>query len=176
MPVIQGGHVTEGVGMGEPILNAGAPVNGTNEVDTVATTGTPTGGTFRLKFQGWETVDIAFNAAAATIQSALNALPPIGAAGVVCAGGPLPTGVTVTFSGGNNVPKKNLNGALVLSLNQLTGGASPTVTITRTTPGVDATYRSAPVGAELLDTTNGKAYINTVVGPNVAWVVEGSQT
>ena len=77
----------------------------TNEVQTL--TGTPSA-TFTLTFDGATTSSLATNAAAAAIQTALNALPNIGSGGVACSGGPLPSAVTITFSGplvaGRNVP------------------------------------------------------------------------
>jgi hypothetical protein len=71
--------------------------SGTNAVQTVTTTGTPTGGTFTLTFEGRTTATIAYNASAAVVQAALEALPNIGTGNVLGGGGPLPTGVTLTF-------------------------------------------------------------------------------
>lgn len=106
--------------------------NATNEVQTVTITGTPTGGTFTLTFYGQTTSAIAYNASAATVEAALEALSTIGADNVACAGGALPgTAVTVTFQGdlaGRNVP-------LLTSNNSLTGGTNPAITVTKTTPG-----------------------------------------
>lgn len=73
-----------------------------NEVQTL--TGGATSGNFRLRFgtvlNYAETGNIAFNASAATIQTALRALSNIGSGGVNCAGGPLnTTPVTCTFVG-----------------------------------------------------------------------------
>ena len=104
----------------------------TNEVQTATISGTPTGGTFKLSFRGAESAAIAYNAAAATVQTALQALRSIGSGNVTVsgsAGGPY----TITFVGalaGQNVP------LLVLSDNSLTGGTSPTVGIVQTTAGV----------------------------------------
>jgi len=71
----------------------------TNAVQTITTTGSPASGTFKLAFLGQTTGTIAFNAAAATIDTALEALSTIGTSGVTSAGGALPTAVTVTFDG-----------------------------------------------------------------------------
>lgn len=102
---------------------------GTNEVQTLTITGTPTGGTYRLSFRGQVTASLAYNAANSAIQSALEALSTIGAGNVTVTGtGPF----TVTFVGtlgDQNVPM------LVLHTNALTGGTSPTVGIAETTPG-----------------------------------------
>lgn len=75
-------------------------VGGTNEVQTISMINAPTGGTFRLSFNGEWTGDIAYNASAGTIQTALLALNAIPAGGVTCGGGAFPgTPVTVTFTG-----------------------------------------------------------------------------
>jgi hypothetical protein len=152
---------------------AGAPVAGTDEVQTVATTGTPTGGTFRLAYKGQVTSELAYNSSAAAIDAALELLSTIGTGNVTCAAGPLPTGVTVTFAGA--LAKKAVP-LLTLFSNSLTGGTTPTVTIVETTPGVSATHRGAAKGARLVDTTNGKEYINTGTATVPVWTVVGSQT
>jgi hypothetical protein len=150
---------------------AGAPVAGTSEVQTIATTGTPTGGTFKLAFRGKTTAAIAFDAAAAAVQTALRALPSIGSTGVTCGGGPLPTGVTCTFGG--SLAARSLP-AITLQQNSLTGGTSPTVTVTETTPGVTATLRDAPVGTQVVRTDTGVQYTKTAL-PGT-FVVTGAQT
>jgi len=167
MPII------ESTGLGTPLQSAGAPSAGTDEVQTITTTGTPAGGVFRLSYQGLSTGDIAYNAAAAAVDTALEALTNIGAGGVTCAGGPLPTGVTVTFTG---ALAKTAVPTLVLSYNGLTGGASPSVTIAETTPGVDATGKGAPKGALLIRLDTGVLMINTGTAAAPTWVSVGSQT
>ncbi|MFH8483607.1 hypothetical protein [Streptomyces sp. NPDC018055] len=116
-----------------PLQGAPVPAAGTNEVQTVTITGTPTGGTYTLTFSGQTTSGIAFNAAAAAVQSALVALSNIESGDVTCAGGPHPgTPVTVTFGGqyaGADVPQMTASAA------SLTGGTSPAVNVTTTTPG-----------------------------------------
>ncbi len=100
--------------------------NGTIGVQTVSITGTPTGGTFVLGYQGQITASIAYNAAASAVQTALQALSTIGAH-VTCTGGPLPgTAITCTFSGtivNQTVPLITQNSS------GLTGGTSPTVVV-----------------------------------------------
>lgn len=103
-----------------------------NEVQTVTTTGTPTGGTFKLNFRGVSTTALAFNATAVAIQAALEALSTIGTGNVTCTGGPLPTGVIVTFVG--NLGNQDVPAMTVTSA-ALTGGTTPAVVITITTPG-----------------------------------------
>lgn len=135
---------------------AGEPVNGTDEVQTITVQGSPTGGTYTLKFGDFETAAIAFDATSGAVQTALRALNTIGASGVSVsgsAGGPY----TVTFGG--NLTKLAV-GLIALVNNSLTGGSSPTVDIAETTPGVTATARGAAVGALLIDETTGTKYYN----------------
>ncbi|MGZ4518957.1 MAG: hypothetical protein ACXVXP_02980 [Mycobacteriaceae bacterium] len=118
--------------------------SGTAGVQTVTITGTPTGGTFTLTWNGQTTAPIAFNATASAVQSAVNALP--GAASVTATGGPLPTGVVLTF------PALISQAALTASSAALTGGTTPAVVITQTTPGVQTTNEaSATVPASFKD-------------------------
>jgi hypothetical protein len=116
-----------------PLQGAPVPVAGTDEVQTVTVTGSPTGGTYTLTFSGQTTSGIAYNATAAAVQSALEALSNVESGDVVCAGGPHPgTPITVTFGGqydGADVPQMTASAA------GLTGGTSPAVTVTTTTPG-----------------------------------------
>ncbi|MFM9589734.1 hypothetical protein ACKI1J_15585 [Streptomyces scabiei] len=104
-----------------------------NEVQQVAITGGPTGGTYTLTWSGQTTAGIAYNAAAGAVQSALEALSNIGVGDVVCAGGPHPgTPITVTFQGAlaeTDVAQMTASAA------GLTGGTSPAVNVTTTTPG-----------------------------------------
>lgn len=103
------------------------PLRAGAEVQRVTLNGGPTGGTFTLTFDGQTTAGIAFNAAAAAVQSALEALSNLDPGDIVASGGPLPGAfVDVTFSGtrftGVNVPLMTINTA------GLTGGTGGTVT------------------------------------------------
>lgn len=103
---------------------------GTSEVQTVTISGAPTGGDFVLVFGGDATTDLAFNATAAAVQSALEALPGIGAGNVTVAGsagGPY----TVTFAG--TLATEDV--AQMHATSNLTGGTSPSVAVTTTTAG-----------------------------------------
>ncbi len=115
--------------------NCTLTTNGTGSADvqTVSISGTPTGGTFALAFNGVITAPIAYNAAAAAVQSALQALSNIGAGNLTCTGGPLPgTPVVCTFAGTLATGLKSL---LAQNSGGLTGGSSPTVSVAHTTPG-----------------------------------------
>lgn len=104
----------------------------TSEVQTVTITGTPTGGNWNLTFDGQTTATVAYNAAAAAVQSALEALSNIAPGDVVVTGGPGPgTPYTVTFAGvytGTNVP-------VMTAAHAFTGGSAPNVTVTTPTQG-----------------------------------------
>ena len=168
MPIIEGTYITLQT-------NAGAPVAGTDEVQTITVTGTPTGGSFRLAFEGLRTASIAYNADAAAVDTALEALGSIGAGNVTVAGGPLPgAAVTVTFTG--NLGKKAIGSLIALYSNSLTGGTNPTVTIAETTAGVNATFRGLGKGTLVIDTTNAKLYANTGTALAPTYVVVGTQT
>ncbi len=79
-------------------LNTNEGTAAVDEVQTISSTAT--GGTFAMSFGGQTTGALAFNATAAQIDTALEALSSIGAGNVTSAGGPLGTaGVTVTFAG-----------------------------------------------------------------------------
>lgn len=104
-----------------------------NEVQSITITGTPTGGTFQARWQGQPTGDIAYNATAANVKSALDALSNLDVGDTAAAGGPLPgTPVTVTFQGryaSADVPK------IQIIANELTGGTNPAVNTAVTTEG-----------------------------------------
>jgi hypothetical protein len=125
------------------LIGGNAIVAGTNEVQTVTITGTPTGGTFTLTFAAQTTTPIAFNATAATVRAALEALSSLDVGDITVtgsAGGPW----TVTFNPAlGNVPAMTADGT------GLTGGTTPTVVVATTTQGVagDQTgYRAPQVG------------------------------
>jgi hypothetical protein len=108
---------------------------GVNEVQTITINGVPTGGNYKLGYKGEVTANIAFNAAASAVQTALQALALIGPGGAIVtgsAGGPY----TVTFGGRLAARDVDL---LYVAANALTGGTSPAPTVAETTKG-DATY------------------------------------
>lgn len=170
MPVIEGT-------LGAPLQSAGAPVAGTDEIQTL--TIDATGGTFKLKFQGFTTAAISWSATNNTLRDnvdgALELLPSIGTGGVATAVGTMTAGVgtlTVTFSGAN-LAKKAVP-TITVADNSLTGTA--TLSVAETTPGVDATGRGASAGGMLVDTTNKIAYINTGTSQAPTWTKVGLQS
>ena len=122
---------------------------GTNEVQTVTITGTPTGGTFTLTFFDQTTTAIARNATNTTVQNALIALSNIDTGDVTVTGGPGPgTPWVVTFAGkwaAENVPQMTATGSF-------TGGTAPAIAVTTTTPGVRTPkINTAPAGSKTAD-------------------------
>jgi hypothetical protein len=177
MAIISGGRIIEGT-LG-PFSNAGAPSAGTDEVQTITFGGTPTGGTFKLSFDGLVTSAITWSSTNNTLRdnvdTALEALNSIGTGNVTTAVGTMTSGVgtlTVTFAG--DLAKLAVN-TIAVANNSLTG-TSPTIAVEETTPGVTATARGASKGAVLLDTTNGIHYINTGTAAAPTWTKTGTQT
>jgi hypothetical protein len=114
------------------LLASAAQLGGANEQQTVTITGTPTGGTFTLTFNGATTANIAYNAAAAAVQAALEALPNIGTGQVAVSGGPGPgTPYVVTFQ--NQLGRQNVN--QMTAAHAFTGGTTPAIAVTTTTAG-----------------------------------------
>jgi hypothetical protein len=127
--------------IGGDVIGTGG--SGTAEVQTVTITGVPTGGTFTLNYDGQVTAPIDFDALAADVQAALEALPNLEPGDVTVLGtGPY----TVTFAAAlGDVPQLVGNGA------GLTGGTAPAVTVTTNTPGdnlTDIGYRAPQVGID----------------------------
>lgn len=105
---------------------------GTNEVQTVTVTGSPTGGTFTLTYGGNTTGAIAYNATAGDVQTALRALP--NTQDVTVTGGPGPgTAWVVTFGNGKDVGQMSASGSF-------TGGTTPAVAVATTTAGGGSSF------------------------------------
>jgi len=124
------GYIPSGTVLSELASGLFGPYAGrTAEVQTVTITGSPTGGTFTLTYEGSTTGAIAYNATAATVRAALEALPGLSPGDVTVtgsAGGPY----TVTFNrGGGDIAQMTASGA------SLTGGSSPNVAVATTTAG-----------------------------------------
>ena len=99
-------------------------------VQDIDITGTPTGGTFTLSFGTETTSAIAFDANAAAVTTALEALNNIGTGNIVVTG--TNPNFVATFGGtlaNTKVPVLTADGAA------LTGGTTPDVTVTNTTDG-----------------------------------------
>jgi len=102
-----------------------------DELQSITVTGTPTGGTFVLRFGGQNTSAIAYNASASAVQTALQALSSIGSGNALVTGangGPW----TVDFTGTLGYASQAL---ITLQTNSLTGGSSPSVAIAEVQAG-----------------------------------------
>ena len=97
----------------------------------VTITGSPTGGTFTLIYEGTASAALAYNATATAVQTALRAITAIGSAGVNVRGRPGGP-YTASFQGTLATDA----GPLSLGTNSLTGGTSPTVTFASATTSV----------------------------------------
>lgn len=113
-------------------MSAAASPTGTpaDEVQTI--TVDATGGTFTISFSfeglSGTTSALAYNANAATVQAALEALRPIKTGNVVCSGS-LASGMSITFGG--KLAKANMP-AFTTNAGSLTGGAGTAVVATTT--------------------------------------------
>lgn len=163
---------------GQTISSMAIAVSNTNDVQTITVNGSPTGGTSTLTFTDNAGTSANTNPitcgpslpTAATVQSALLALPNIGSSNVAVTGsngGPF----ACTF-------QQSL-GAQLLPLmghtDSLIGGSSPNLSITHTTPGVGtiaisgatATWGSATFTARyavLVDVTPGTPSTDPLIG------------
>lgn len=161
------GYVKSGTVLAKLANGLYGPYNANDELQTVTITGTPTGGTFTLTFDGQTTAGIAYNAAAAAVQSALEALSNIAVGDVTVAGGPGPgTPYTVTFTGayaGTDVAVMTASGA------SLTGGTSPAVAVTTTTAGGGEAAAGAGTAAGFLFNSTEMRASGPDVGAPLLW-------
>ena len=171
--IIESNNTIEGT-LG-PYRSAGVPSNGTSAVQTVTLSGFDAC-VLTLSFDGFTAV-VPFGgeedntAIDAAVTAALEALPSIGTGGVsVAVTGTTDRAIAITFTG--NLAKKAV-GAVTAALSD---DDEPTVDVAQATPGVDASGRGASKGATLIDTSNGKAYINTGTAVEPAWTVIGTQS
>lgn len=105
---------------------------GTAEVQTLTESGTISGGTYTLTFDGETTAAIAFDATAATVQAALEALDTVGEDNIVVTGGPVhTTPLTITFQGELSGDRSQITA----NVGSLTG-STPGITAATSTPGV----------------------------------------
>lgn len=103
----------------------------------LSVTGGPTGGSFTLRIEtgavgSGQTYDgtIPFNATAAQVKAAIEAMPNMKDGSVAASGGPLPgTPVVLLFAGmGKGTPRK-----VTIGTNSLTGGTTPAPAIAENT-------------------------------------------
>lgn len=128
------GFIPSGIVLGKVTATGKyGPYNGlTNEVQTI-NLGAASAGTVTITFQGNTTSALAYNASAATVQAALEALPNVNPGDIVVTGGPWPaTNYTLTFQGqyvGSDVSQitatpSGLTGGTVTIATSQAGGAA----------------------------------------------------
>jgi hypothetical protein len=115
-------------------LSAGG--GGIDAIQTVTLTGSPAGGTFTLTYDGGTTSAIAYNAAVAAVQTALEALAGIGDGDVHVTGS---TGGPYAVHFINDLGHKAAK-PITASGAGLTGGTAPAVTVGQTTVGTEDGY------------------------------------
>lgn len=126
---------------------------------TLTITGAPTGGSFTLTFKGATTNPIAYNATAAAVQTALEALPTIGVGNMVATVGPLPgAAVTLTFAGALAAAPQ----PLITATPGFTGGTTPAVAVTNAQTGAPGAPSKLPT---LLDPYDHLLMVDTALAP-----------
>lgn len=130
---------------------------GLPEIETVAITGNPTGGSFTLTFGGQTTAAIAYNATAAQVATALGNLSNVGTLNVICTGGPLPaTAVVVQF---DDALAPGVQ-PLMTHTDSFTGGTTPAAAVTETQHGT--AYATVSASNYTLQYLGGWVYFNSV--------------
>jgi hypothetical protein len=147
-----------------------------HKVQVVTITGTPTGGTFTLTVGGATTAGIAYNASAATVQSALQALGT-----GFSFGGSVAQSATVTGSaGGPYTVTFGITGAagpITANGSALTGGTSPSVTVAEasTSPNKDTGVRA--VGGDFSQCAYGVGMdISIKISQEASYIDDGGVT
>jgi hypothetical protein len=130
---LQNAATKDGTGWGQGPYNVVPSSGGTNEVQTLTITGSPTGGTYTLTYNGQTTSSIAYNATNSAIQTALLALSNLDTGDVVVTGST--PSYTITFGGTQQ--KKNVS--QITATASLTGGTTPNITMATSTSGVSPT-------------------------------------
>lgn len=165
--------------MGNRIRNLGAISAGTDEVQTLTIGGTPTGGTFKLRFESTNTSAITWSSnnttLLANIQAALDAHPSLGTNGCVASAGTVTAGIgTILLTFGTARAKEAVE-TMTVAANNLTGTA-PTLAIAETTPGVNATGMYASLGDVGYDDA-GVLRVNTATSGRIpTWTKVGVQS
>lgn len=121
-------------------------LSGTNELWKLTISGGPTGGTFTMTYGGQTTAAIPYNAGAADVQAALEALSNVAPGDVYAYGGNLPGGI-IYIEGRGNLAASNLTAPT--TTDSLTGGSTPATAVTTVrngaagTPGTFKAYDGA---------------------------------
>jgi hypothetical protein len=156
-------------------ISNGVPAVGVDAVYTLTIGGAPleqAGSGFYLSQSGLYTSLILWSATNATlvgrVDAALEALSSLGTGGITTAVGTMTTGVgTITMTAaGVNVKRKI---APILLYRSVLAGASPTVTVTETTTGVDAFGVGLSPGMQAINGATGIIYFNSGTAASPVW-------
>ena len=115
---------------------------GVDEVQTVAITGSPTGGTFTLTY-GAHAVTFPFNATAADVQAGYQALPSVGQGNAVVARTGSAPNFVYTFTYRDELGRRDV--PQVVTTSALTGGTTPITMAATVTPGTTGSPYAAAV-------------------------------
>lgn len=118
-----------------------------DKVQVVTINGGPSGGTFTLTVGGLTTAAIAYNASAATVQGALQAL----GAGAPFGGSPAATATVTGSAGGPYTVTFALTGAagpITADGSSLTGGTDPSVTVAQASTSTNKDTKLRAVGGD----------------------------
>jgi hypothetical protein len=121
-------------------------VNSVAEVQTIIISGTPTGGTYTVSWQGFTTTALVFNASGATLQAALRLLPGLELVTVVTTGTTPNFTHTITMTGASGATG-SASAAPMTSTDSTTGGAHA-IAHNTTTAGVNDTWTQGPATRE----------------------------
>lgn len=133
-----------------------------SRVQVVTITGTPTGGVFKLAIGGATTGDIAYNAAAGTVQTAVRALGALWAGATVTGSAGGPYTVTLSALGGAAAP-------ILADGSGLTGGTNPAVVVAQS-PEPDTKLRA--IGGDWTQAAWGQGMDITIKVSDVASYVD----
>lgn len=168
------GYIPAGVVLGKVTASSKFGPYGEAATEDQTITIDATGGTFTITFRGGTTAAIAYNATAAQVQAALEALAEIDAGDVVVTGGPGATAAFhVKFQGqyaGTNVA------AMTTGAGSLTGGASTATVATATGGGSSASDGTEVAKGVLLDRVPILTSLNQLTAPSLvvaAMMTEG---
>lgn len=115
------------------------------EQQTLTTTGTPTGGSYTVTFDGKTTAAIAYNANAAAVQAALRLSPGLEKVTVALTSGSAPNYThTVTLTGAGGALGTASPPQFTVDDSGLTGGSSPAITPATTVAGTVDTWTLGP--------------------------------
>lgn len=138
----------------------------------------PTGGTYTLTFAGYTTGAIAYNAAAATVQTALNALTSVSDRGGVVVTGSYNSagGFVITFNAYAQITVATgslTGGTITKSESLVNAGYSQTLSAYIAGDLTDILFPNIPTDVDLTYTATKGSFAGNTIGSSQYWVVAG---